>query len=331
MSMRILVADDSPVIRAAVTELLTSNGFEVVPAVDGIDAVQRFYSDLPDLVLLDLQMPGLNGYVACRLIKEDWKVAHIPVIILTAHQSAEDRYWAHKSGADAYVTKDQLGDNLLGAIRSARASRALTELTSMDEREPLDQVGVMTRVCEMLDRQLFEASIVNDIVTLATRTLDLRSTVQQVLQIVRRFVEYDIAGLALREDKTLGIRVAKPVSRDDITQFRALVAGHLEQATSAPVDASGLTVWLDEDAVVDPEADTGGLPSFWTLALRSRSEVLGILALGSAKSGLYTPQIVRTLRMVEFPMSMVVESAFHHQKMLEQEARMSLSALYQRS
>lgn len=329
--MRILVADDSPVIRAAVTELLTSNGFEVVQAVDGIEAVQRFYSDLPDLVLLDLQMPGLNGYVACRLIKEDWKVAHIPVIILTAHQTAEDRYWAHKSGADAYITKDHLGEDLLAAIRSARASRALTELTGGEERQPLDEVGVMSRVCEMLDRQLFEASIVNDIVTLATRTLDLRSTVQQVLQIVRRFVEYDIAGLALREDKTLGIRAAGPVSRDDINQFRGLVAGHLEQATSTPIDASSLTVWLDEDAVVDAEADTGGLPSFWTLALRSRSEVIGILALGSAKSGLYTPQIVRTLRMVEFPMSMVVESAYHHQKMLEQEARMSLSSLYQRS
>ena len=59
--MRILVADDSPVIRAAVTELLSSNGYEVVQASDGIEAVQRFYEDLPDLVLLDLQMPGLSA------------------------------------------------------------------------------------------------------------------------------------------------------------------------------------------------------------------------------------------------------------------------------
>lgn len=326
--MRVLVADDSPVIRTAVTELLVTNGYEVVQACDGIEAIQRFYEDLPDLVLLDLQMPGLNGYVACRMIKEDWSVAHIPVIILTAHQSAEDRYWAHKSGADAYLTKDHLGNDLISAVRSANASRALSELNREDVASAsLDQVDVLTRVCEMLDRKLFEASIMNEIVSLSTRALDLRATVNQTLQIVRRFVDYDVAGIALAEDKTIGVRLMRSVTREDVEQFRSVVVGHLEQVISATVDPHEFNVWLDGEAVIEPGADLGGMPSLFAMPLRSRGEVLGVLAVGSAKPGVYAPQLVRTLRLVEYPISTVVDSSYHHQKLLEQEARLSLSSL----
>ena len=328
--MRVLVADDSPVIRTAVTELLVTNGYEVVQAADGIEAIQRFYEDLPDLVLLDLQMPGLNGYVACRMIKEDWSVAHIPVIILTAHQSAEDRYWAHKSGADAYFTKDHLGNDLLDAIRSARASRALSELNRETDGASLDQVDVLTRVCEMLDRKLFEASIVNEIVSLSTKALDLRATVNETLQIVRRFVDYDVAGVALREDKTLGVRLTKPVSRDDVEQFRSVVVGNMEQLMATSIDPSEINVWVDGEAAIEPTADMGGMNSLFAMPLRSRGEVVGVLAVASSKPGLYAGQLVRTLRLVEYPISTVIDSAFHHQKLLEQEARLSLSALGER-
>ena len=328
--MRVLVADDSPVIRTAVTELLVTNGYDVVQATDGIEAVQRFYEELPDLVLLDLQMPGLNGYVACRMIKEDWSVAHIPVIILTAHQSAEDRYWAHKSGADPYLTKDHLGNDLLAAIRSANASRALSELNRESDGASLDQVDVLTRVCEMLDRKLFEASIMNDIVSLSTRALDLRETVNQTLQIVRRFVDYDLAGIALMEDKTLGVRLTKAASRGDVEQFRSVVIGNLEQLTSTGIDPAEFNVWLDGDASIESGADIGGMPSLFAMPLRSRGEVVGVLAVASAKPGVYAPQLVRTLRLVEYPISTVVDSAYHHQKLLEQEARLSLAALGER-
>ncbi len=106
--MKILVADDSPVIRTAVSVILNEAGFEVVTAEDGIDTIQKFYAERPDLLVLDIQMPKMTGYMAARLLKEDWSVAHVPILILTAHDSAEDRYWADKSGADGYLTKETL-------------------------------------------------------------------------------------------------------------------------------------------------------------------------------------------------------------------------------
>ena len=81
--MKILIADDSPVLRMAVTKLLEPEGYTVVAAEDGVEGIEKFYEEKPDLVLLDVQMPKLNGYVVCRLIKEDPTAAGIPVLILT--------------------------------------------------------------------------------------------------------------------------------------------------------------------------------------------------------------------------------------------------------
>lgn len=327
--MRILVADDSPVIRAAVSALLRDAGYEVVTAEDGIDAIQKFYSQPPDLVLLDIKMPRMSGYVACRLIKEDWSVAHIPILILTALDSAEDRYWSEKSGADGYLTKESLGEELLAAIRTARATRALSELSTGEIiAQQLDQVDVLARVTELLDRKLFEATIVNDIVTMATRAMDLPTTAQESLLILRRFVDYDLAGIALAEERRLAIRLDSTLSRPDFEHFRALTAGHLEQLASISVSPGELSVWRSGTEEFSDSDSSGGWPSFFAMGLRSRGRVLGVLAIGSRRPGVFTPQVARTLRMVEFPLAAVVDSACHHQKLLEQEARLSLSSLY---
>jgi DNA-binding response OmpR family regulator len=326
--VRILVADDSPVIRAAVTSLLRDAGYEVVTAEDGIEAIQQFYSQVPDLVLLDIKMPRMSGYVACRLIKEDWSVAHIPILILTALDSAEDRYWSEKSGADGYLTKESLGEELLAAIRAVGATRALSELSTGEiVAQQLDQVDVLARVTELLDRKLFDATIVNDIVTMATRATDLPTTLQESLLILRRFVDYDLAGIALAAERRLAIRTDTLLARSEFDHFRALAAGHLEQLASISVSPEELGVWRFGEEFADSEG-AGGWPSFFAMGLRSRGQVLGILAVGSRRPGVFSPQVARTLRMVEFPLAAVVDSAYHHQKLLEQEARLSLSSLY---
>ena len=76
--MKVLIADDSPVIRHAVSALLNGAGIEAITAEDGIEAIRKFYSELPDLVLMDIQMPRMTGYVACRLLKEDWAGLELP-------------------------------------------------------------------------------------------------------------------------------------------------------------------------------------------------------------------------------------------------------------
>src|SRR5690606_8740732 len=80
---KILVVDDSPTERFALTEVLTANGFEVVSAENGEDAVVKSKAELPDLILMDVVMPGMNGYQATRTISRDEATRAIPIIICT--------------------------------------------------------------------------------------------------------------------------------------------------------------------------------------------------------------------------------------------------------
>src|SRR2546428_414683 len=78
-----LLADDSPTQLRMVQRLLEGEGFRVVTAKDGVEGVNRAYTDSPDVIVSDIVMPELNGYQFCRLIKNDWFTAHTPVILLT--------------------------------------------------------------------------------------------------------------------------------------------------------------------------------------------------------------------------------------------------------
>ena len=96
----VVIADDSPTLRRIVGTVLERAGYTVVPAEDGVEAVQAVFANQPDCVILDVQMPRVSGYVAARLIKDDWQTADIPVLLLTSLDAASDRYWGEHVGAD---------------------------------------------------------------------------------------------------------------------------------------------------------------------------------------------------------------------------------------
>jgi len=101
----ILVVDDSPVVVEAVKEALLSDGYTVLSARDGLEALEVVKSSSPDLILLDIDMPRMNGYQLCKILKRDDKFRDIPIIMLTAKSSEADRIWGVKAGSDEYLTK----------------------------------------------------------------------------------------------------------------------------------------------------------------------------------------------------------------------------------
>src|SRR5687767_9341494 len=103
----ILVADDSRLALAITSELLAERGYRVIVAVDGIDALRKAYDERPDLIVLDLIMPRLNGYHACRVLKHDPQTRDIPVVIRTLRDLPSDRFWGLQTGAESYLTKGQ--------------------------------------------------------------------------------------------------------------------------------------------------------------------------------------------------------------------------------
>ena len=102
---KILVCDDEANIRNIMDFSLEAEGFLVVGADDGDGALQAAITEEPDLVILDVMMPGADGLSVCRALKESPRTRHIPVLMLTARSSRADRQAGLDAGADAYITK----------------------------------------------------------------------------------------------------------------------------------------------------------------------------------------------------------------------------------
>ncbi len=119
---KILVVDDSPtLLKMTISVLEETQLYEIVTAVDGVDALQKVISFKPDLVLLDVVMPKMDGFQVCRKLKAFPKTKHIPVILLTSKSQKVDKFWGKKQGADMYLTKPFDKENLLDAVRKSLA------------------------------------------------------------------------------------------------------------------------------------------------------------------------------------------------------------------
>ena len=115
---KILVADDSPVERLALQEVLTRNGYQVLTAENGEQAIARSRSDHPDLILMDGVMPGMNGYQATRTISRHDETRDIPIIMCTSKGQETDKIWGMRQGALDYLVKPVDHDELLARIRA---------------------------------------------------------------------------------------------------------------------------------------------------------------------------------------------------------------------
>jgi len=114
---RILVVDDEPATVEMIADFLKSHDYEVLAAYDGKEGLHKARAEKPNLIILDVMMPKLDGYKVCWLLKFDRKYSHIPIIILTARAAPSDRETSLKSGADAYLVKPLDPMRLLAMIR----------------------------------------------------------------------------------------------------------------------------------------------------------------------------------------------------------------------
>lgn len=115
---KILVVDDSPTERHFLSDMLIKKGYEVITAENGDEAIVKTKTELPDLVLMDVIMPGLNGFQATRSITRDDATKHIPVIMCTSKTQETDKIWGLRQGARDYVVKPVNQSELLAKIEA---------------------------------------------------------------------------------------------------------------------------------------------------------------------------------------------------------------------
>lgn len=101
----ILVVEDNPMNMELITDILESQGYDVKQATTGADAIKFVQSNIPDMILMDIQLPGLDGLTVTGIIKDDPRTREVPIIALTAHAMRGDEEKARQAGCDDYISK----------------------------------------------------------------------------------------------------------------------------------------------------------------------------------------------------------------------------------
>jgi twitching motility two-component system response regulator PilH len=308
----VVIADDSPTLRRIVTSVLTREGFEVIPAEDGVSAVQQVFRTMPDCVVLDVQMPRVSGYVAARLLKDDWQTAGIPIILLTSLDAASDRYWGAQTGADRYFTKDFEAPQLVAAVRETIVNAAAAQGGRLLRADPLElsDDDVLSRVCDLLDRKLFETSVAAEVTSLAATTHGFEQTVAGVLDVLRRFVDYDLASVILLEESTAYVAVARETSKLQYSEMLNAAVEALRSVSGLSSVVSDFELRLADPTGLLGDEDDSTMATFLSMPLKGHGgRVIGLVALSSGQKNAFGETALSTLRLIDGPAALVIDNA----------------------
>ncbi|PID57164.1 hypothetical protein CSB45_08005 [candidate division KSB3 bacterium] len=334
--MKILIADDSATIIQVVRFLLEAHGYEVIAASDGIEAIIKACETRPDLILLDIEMPKMNGYQVCRLLKSDDSTRDIPIIILTSRGQRKDRFWGLSTGADDFMTKDfEKEEELLHKIetlcRTKPQSRqeplvqAGRPVGSPGGRAPITEVSLLERVNHILDRQLFQATIVNELSSIAINMHSFFTTIHTLFTLLSKVCEFQTASIFMKEEKVYHhfLYVVPPLSSylDKVVQQR-IIESYQKYQPLEVVKNIDLTILEDKNQRSEkherPQEEEQA--TFCAFPLKVRNSVIGVLGLGSAKENVLSSETIETLKVFTNEASIVLDNALLF-KQLEQSNR----------
>ena len=115
---KILVVDDTPSTRQLISGYLQDNGYQVIEAEDGKEALEKAIKNIPDVVITDVVMPEMNGFELCRSLKKNPETQGAKIVVCTSKNQDIDRLWGMRQGADVYLTKPFTKDDIMQAITS---------------------------------------------------------------------------------------------------------------------------------------------------------------------------------------------------------------------
>lgn len=225
MSLRLLLVEDSPTQLITISKTLESEGYMVIEAKGGAEGLARAFHELPDLIISDVVMSGINGYQLCRLVKNDPDLSATPVILLTKLDGSIDRFWGFKSGADRYIPKEPGFSSLIKATRELLAEANLKPRLRIigEPSRSLTVEDVNSRLNQLLERLLFEATIVDEVRKIADDVLDVDNVTGKLFELLSSILDYQAIGLVLNQGSHSVLRVDAS-SRTDEPALRGYIA-----------------------------------------------------------------------------------------------------------
>ena len=145
MTAQILVVDDVPANVKLLEAKLASEYYDVISAKDGFEAIEKTKEHKPDLVLLDVMMPGMDGFEVCKKLKEDIEVSHIPIVMVTALSEKSDRLKGLDAGADDFITKPINDVALFARVKSLVRIKMLLDEVRLRDKTSIE-MGIQPEV-----------------------------------------------------------------------------------------------------------------------------------------------------------------------------------------
>jgi two-component system cell cycle response regulator len=331
---RILVADDSPVVVRMIEKMLTGAGIEVVTAHDGLEAIERAITGDINLIILDVMMPRMNGYQACRLLKNEPATKSLPVVILTSKDQAGDRFWGLETGADYYITKDSEPQRILDLVRNILKGEDGKPRSKPAEgahhAKASSDVDILSRVNELLDRKLYEATILSEIGRVARSLVHFDETFTSVMGIVARVVDFTVGAMAFIEADDLDVvmmlnHAAAPAVVEE-HKARLMEAISRERAgVSFGKTTARLFTPASVDPLVTPETALGGFGAF---PISTTNRLTGLLALGGKTVARMGTETDAFLNQVANQAHIVVENSRLFDRIKNLSIRDGLTELY---
>ncbi len=219
---KILIMEDSDLVAGMLSQFFESEGYTVFLAENGALGIEQVYAKIPDLIIMDVEMPLIQGYQASRLLKSRRGVSRIPIIMHTSRSEDKDRYWALDSGVDAFITKDFDNlEKLLEKVKELIQGPAPDAGIIAEDGRSVNRETVFEMVGNFLDGQLFRATVVNMLGAVGKRISSVSETVDGVFDVLSRVCEYHICTILLRSHKTpmAYIRPGAQIYRADAEDF----------------------------------------------------------------------------------------------------------------
>ncbi len=191
----VLIIDDDPYIVQMIDMLLKLKGYLTLTASNGIEAIKSVYSNIPDLVLLDVMMPKMNGYQVLRLIKSDPNLRNIPVLMLTAKVQEEDRTRGLMSGADYYLTKPFEMVTLISKIEELILTKR--ELSYQVQKRDIEIIEILSKANDLLDRRIYELEILGKVLETMATAIDLDQILYEIASGIKSVLGFNRIWIAL--------------------------------------------------------------------------------------------------------------------------------------
>jgi len=196
---KILLIDDSDLVSELLRSFLEQEGFAVVRARNGVEGIEKTYKEIPDLIIMDVEMPVMQGYQASRMLKSRRGVKDIPIIMHTSLSEDKDKYWAYSSGADSFINKDLDNlDSILKEIKKLSNRPSYDEKTIKEDEKKIDREYIFEILGNLFNRELFQSTILNKLSDVSKDIGSISKSINSVLGLLSNVCEHHLAVILLK-------------------------------------------------------------------------------------------------------------------------------------